>query len=118
MQGGPSHLGRVHHEIGLSNRARQCKVCLLVVLHVKLQSIEPRLSDHILHPVGNRLRRYVVFAPEHGGHGAALSVHRHNVELIAPGALDRGDIEAEQVPVLLRTLDVIYEFFVSGEAPS
>lgn len=107
LHGSPRHLGRVHHQVGLSNRARQGEIRLLVVLHVKLQCVEPRLSDHIVHSVGNRLCRYVVFAPEHGGHGTALSVHRHNVELITARAFDRGDIEAEQMAVLFCALDVI-----------
>ena len=114
LHGSARHLGCIHHQIGLSNCARQGKICLLVGLHVKLQCIQPCLGDNVVHSVSNRLRRYVIFAPEHGRHCAALSIYSHNVELITPRALDRRDIEAKQMPVLPCTLDVILGSSVSG----
>jgi hypothetical protein len=54
------------------------------------------------------LRRDVIFTPYGSRHGPAFFVHSHNIKLISPGTLDRGDLEAQEMALLPGTLDVNY----------
>lgn len=95
------------HLIGLANSTSQGKVCLLEILDVELKGIQPCLAHDIMNSMNNRLGGGVLFAPKYCRHDATLAVDSDNVKLISPGALDRSNIESENMPLLASAFNVI-----------
>lgn len=99
---------RCCHLVGLANRTSQGKVCLLEVLNVELEGIQPCLAHNIMNSMNNRLGGSVLFTPKYCRHDATLAVNGDNVKLISPGALDRSNVESENMPLLSSAFNVIY----------
>ena len=75
---------RSHHlaeQVGFSRGSSQSLVCLLVVLHVKLQSSGALLVNNLVHWVDNGLDR-VVDAPDGGSHVAGFCSDRDGRDLV------------------------------------
>jgi hypothetical protein len=57
------HLGGGSYKICLSHSTCQREVGLLEVLHIKLESIQARVVDDVVHPMDNGLGGPMIFAP-------------------------------------------------------
>lgn len=100
------HLRCRCHQVRLAYCARECEVCLFEILHIELQSVQPRFGRHIVHAINRGFTRDMILAPNRCRHRTTISVDGHNVELVPTRALYRRDVETKNVTLLACTFDV------------